>query len=99
MGALLWDFIYRSPWARYSQVPPSNLAGGLGSSSQLPLKLALFLETDFKTVKDVPLIPKIRVVYNSKCFLQLMSLLARSFPAKMLLYSTPPTWAFWAPVS
>lgn len=76
-----------------------QLAGGLESCSQLPLKLALFLETDFKTVKDVPLIPKTRIVYNSKCFLQLMSLLARSFPAKMLLYSTPPTWAFWALVS
>lgn len=28
--------------------PPSVLAGGLGSCSQLPFKLALFLETDFK---------------------------------------------------
>lgn len=47
--ALLWDLVHSSLWAGYSQVSHTPLlASCLGSCRQLPFKLVLFLETDFK---------------------------------------------------
>lgn len=92
VAGVLWENCYgtwfTTQWAGYSQVSHSPLlASGLGSCRQLPFKLALFLETDFQTIKHAPL--SLRVVYNFKCFLQLASLAGNDLPNKMFLISTP----------
>lgn len=88
MEALLWDLVHSSQWAGYSQVSHIPLlASGLGSCRQLPFKLTLFLETDFKLLNMHHL--SLRVVYNFKCFLQSASLAGNYLPSKMFLISTP----------
>lgn len=53
VGNVLWKRCYGTSLTALGgqgtpRFPPSGLAGGRGSCSQLPFELALFLETDFK---------------------------------------------------